>query len=94
LPGKFINKGGEVPARLLRYISSIPAQGLEHVVDRAFPVKVLPQVDAGRAQTKGTTGIGIEENGPIVKRLPEHDEGVGYGSLTVYHGSTVPFFDS
>jgi hypothetical protein len=69
--GKLLNEHGEVIARLLRYIVSVPPQGLEHVTDRVLSVKMLPHVDAGRAQTKNITRIGVEENGPVVKFLPE-----------------------
>jgi hypothetical protein len=94
LSGKLLNERGEVPASLLRYSRSIQAQGLEHVIDRVLPVKVLPQVNAGWAQTESLTRIGVEDDGPVVKLLTEHDQRVGYGFFTVFHGSTVPFLDS
>jgi hypothetical protein len=78
-------------ARLQGYTVSIPAQGREHIIDGVLPVEELPQVDAGGVQAKPMTGIGVEENGPVVKLLPEHDKRVGYGFLTVLHGSILPF---
>ena len=93
ISGKLLNERGEVLARLLRYIVNFPAQGLEHVIDRVLPVKMLPHIDAGRVQAKTMAGIRVEENGPVVKLLPEHDEGVGYGLFTVSHGNTVPLSD-
>ncbi|HME41948.1 MAG TPA: hypothetical protein VKF36_02585 [Syntrophorhabdales bacterium] len=42
-----------------------------------LPVKELPHVDAGRAQTISTPRIRVKEHGPVVKLLPEHDERIG-----------------
>jgi hypothetical protein len=56
-----------------------------------LPVQELPHVNAGWAQAKTVTGIGVKENGPIVKLLPEHDEGIGYGLVIVLHGGIIPF---
>jgi hypothetical protein len=53
------------------YVLAIPAQGREHVIYRTFSVKELPHVHAGGAQAKTPTGVGVEEDGPIVKLLPE-----------------------
>jgi hypothetical protein len=76
---------------VLRYVESITAQGLEHVIDRVSPVQELPDVDAGGAQAKAMTGVGVEENGPIVKLLPEQHVWVAYGFFIVFHGSIAPF---
>jgi hypothetical protein len=57
------------------------------------PVEELPQKDPGGVQAEAAAGIRIEEDSPVVKLLPEHDKGVGYGFLTVYHGTTVPGSD-
>ena len=54
-------------------------------------VKELPEVDPGRVQAKTMTGIGVERDGPVVKLLPEYDEGIGYGSFIVCQGSILPF---
>jgi hypothetical protein len=59
-------------------------------VEAVLPVKELPQVNAGRIQAETVTGIGVEENGPVVKLLPEHDVRVGYGFFAVFHGR-IPF---
>jgi hypothetical protein len=88
--GKLFNERGEVLARLLRYIVSIPAQGREYVIDRVLPVKKLPHIDAGGVQAKTMTAIGVEENGPVVELFPEHDERIGDRFFIVLHGSTVP----
>jgi hypothetical protein len=53
-----------------------------------LPVKELPEIDPGRVQTKTSTRVRVEENGPVVKLLPEHDERIGYRFFTVFHGST------
>jgi hypothetical protein len=55
-------------------------------------VKNLPQVNAGGIQAKTTSGIGVEENGPVVKLLPERDSRVGPGLFIGCHGSAAfPF---
>ncbi len=53
-----------------------------------LPVKKLPQVNAGRTQTKATARIGVKENSPVVKLLSERDERIAYGLVTVFHGMT------
>ncbi len=47
-----------------------------------LPVQELPHIDAGGVQAKTVTGIGVEENGPVVKLLPEHDVRVRYGFVS------------
>ena len=66
---------------------------LEECVDRVLPVEELPHINARRIQAKRMTRFRIKEDSPVVKLLPEHDKGVGYGFLTVYHGSAVPNSD-
>ena len=56
-----------------------------------LPVQELPHEDAGGTQTKATAGIGVEENGPVVKLLAEHDVGIDYGLLTVFDRRPLPF---
>jgi hypothetical protein len=80
-----INKCSNIIMDVLRYVESITAQGREHVIDRMLSVKKLPHVDADRAQAKPTTAIRVEENGPIVKLLPELDVRVRYGFFAVFH---------
>jgi uncharacterized protein YigE (DUF2233 family) len=53
-----------------------------------LPVQELPQVDAGGAQAKTMTGVGVIEHGPIVELLPEHDARVGYGFSAIFHAIT------
>jgi hypothetical protein len=36
------------------------------------------------------TGIGVKEHGPVVKLLPEHDEGISLESVTIVHGAIFP----
>jgi hypothetical protein len=86
--GKLVNEREEVVSCLFGYIRNIPAQGLEHLINRMPPVKELPHVDAAGVQTETTTGVRVEENGPIVKLLPEQDVWVGYGFFTVLHESS------
>jgi hypothetical protein len=83
--GKLLNERQDLLACPFGYIWGIPAQGTQHLVDRVPSVKELPHVDAGRAETKTMTGIGVEEDGPVVKLLPEHDVRIGYGFVTVFH---------
>ena len=59
-------------------------------MDRALPVKELPQVDADRAQAKTTTRIGVEQNGPIVKLLPENHIRIAYGLIAFFQSSILP----
>src|SRR5271157_426148 len=86
--GKRLDKRDKVLPRFFGHIQGVLVKGHEHITDRMLPVKELPHVDAGGAQAKTTTGIDIEQNGPVVKLLPEHDQRVGYGLVTVFHGST------
>ena len=77
-------------AGVLRYVVGIGACLSQESIEVVLPVKELPQVDAGRVQAKTMTGIGVEENGPVVKLLPKHDVRVGYGFFTVFQGSILP----
>jgi hypothetical protein len=71
----------------LGYAFGLPVDHLEEGFYSVFSVKELPHIDAGRTQAKTMTGVGVEENGPVVKLLPEHDPGVGYGFVTVFDRS-------
>jgi hypothetical protein len=77
-------------ADALGYVVSMVADLLKECIESVLPVKVLPQIDAGRAQAKSIAAIRVKENGPVVKLLPEYDHRVGYGFFIVLHGSTVP----
>jgi hypothetical protein len=71
---------------VLGYILSIPAQSHEQVINRMLPVKEFPQINADGVQAKTTAGIGVEEDCPVVKLFPEHDERVGNWCFTAFHG--------
>ena len=49
-------------------------------------------MDTYRVQSKSMTRVGVEENGPVVKFLPEHDVRVGYRFVSVVQGSILPSF--
>jgi hypothetical protein len=87
---EFIQKCLKTIPDISRHVLSMVADLLNHVIEGLFPVKKLPHVHAGGAQAETTTGIGVEENGPVVKLLSEHDERVGNGFFTVFHGMTSP----
>jgi hypothetical protein len=77
---------------VLGYILSIPAQSHEQVINRMLPVKEFPQINADGVQAKTTAGIGVEEDCPVVKLFPEHDERVAYRFVSVVQGSILPSF--
>jgi hypothetical protein len=72
----------------LRHVFNPAADILEEIICGALPVKEFPQVDTDGAQAKTVTGVGVEEDGPVVKLLPEHDQWVGYGSFSVLHDTS------
>jgi hypothetical protein len=78
-------------ADALGCVVSMVADLLKECIESVLPVKMLPQVDAGRAQAKSIAAIRVKENGPVVKLLPEHYQGIDCGFFIVLHGSTVPF---
>ena len=87
-PNQFINKHPDMLSRVLRHAFGMVAELLKEVIYGVLPVKELPHEDAGGVQAKTTEtkrAIGVEENGPVVKLLPEHDVRVGYGFFTVFH---------
>jgi hypothetical protein len=86
-----VNECPDIITCFLRYVFSMPAGLLRKSIDRVFPIKELPDVDAGRTQTKPMTTIGVEKNGPIVKLLTEHEVWVGYGFFTMVHDGTLSF---
>jgi hypothetical protein len=88
--GEILNERDKVITRPLRYIGNIPAQGLEHAINRMLPVKELPDVDAGGVQTETMTAIRVEENSPVVKLFPVYDVRIGYGFFTVFHLTSCP----
>jgi hypothetical protein len=56
-----------------------------------LPVKELPHIDTGGAQTVTVTRVGVEENGPVVKLLPEYDVRVNYQFFAVLLDGRLPF---
>jgi hypothetical protein len=84
VPGKplcnqCINKCADLISGFFRHAFGKAADLIKETIYGVLPVQELPQVYARRAQAKAMTGIGVEENGPVVKLLPEHDVRVGYG---------------
>jgi hypothetical protein len=55
------------------------------------PVKVLPQVDAGGAQTKSIAAIRVKENGPVVKLLRSTTTGLAMGFSPFFMAVPYPF---
>jgi hypothetical protein len=49
-------------------------------------VEEFPEVHAGGTQAETMTAIWVEENGPVVKLLPEHDVRVAYRFVLVFQG--------
>jgi hypothetical protein len=41
----------------------------------------LPRIDAGGVEAKTMAGIGVEENGPVVKLLAEYDGSTRSGAI-------------
>jgi hypothetical protein len=83
-----INKHPDMFSRVLGHVFGMVAELLKEVIYGVLPVKELPHEDARGVQAKTSetkTCIGIEENGPVVKLLPKHDERVGYGFFSVFH---------
>jgi len=89
LRSELINKYADLIYCFLRYVLSIDADVLKELIYGVLSVQELPHADAGGAQAKTSTAIGIEENCPVVKLLPEHDARVGYPFLIIFHGSTL-----
>jgi hypothetical protein len=85
LPNQFINKHPDMLSRILGYVFGMVAELLKEFIYGVLPVEEFPYVDTGRAQAKTMTAVGVEENGPVVELLPEHDVRVGYGFFTVFH---------
>jgi hypothetical protein len=77
-------------ARALGYVVSMLTQLLKEPIYGMLTIKELPQINAGGAQAETMTGIGVEENGPVVKLLPENDVRVSYGFFTIFHGGISP----
>jgi hypothetical protein len=57
----------------LRYVISVRTDLLKECIERVLPIKEFPHIDTGRAQAKTVSRIRVEENGPVIKLLPEHD---------------------
>ena len=89
--GQNIDKYFDMIAGVVAHVIGMLTHFLKERVEIVLPVKELPQIDAGGVQTKPTTGIRIEEHGPVVKLLPEHDVWVGYGLFIVFQDAASPF---
>jgi hypothetical protein len=82
-----MNKHLHMHYRVLGYVFGTVAEFLNKFIYAVLPVKELPNVDAGGVQAKTTEtnrGIRVKQNGPVVKLLPEHDEGVSYGFVILF----------
>ena len=87
LRNQCINKYPDMISGFFGYAFSVAEDLLMEIIYAVLPVNELPEVDAGRTQPKTMTPVGVEENGPVVKFLPEHDVRVGYGFVSVLHRS-------
>jgi hypothetical protein len=89
---KCINKRADMLSRFFRHSFVKAAHLIKKLTYGVLPIKELPDAHAGRVQTKASKtkrGIGVEKHGPIVKLLPEHDPGVGYGCLIAFQGMSL-----
>ena len=92
LRNQCINKRVDMLSRFVRHPFVKAADLIKEFIYGVLPIKLFPQVSAGGVQAKTTetkTGIGVEENGPIVKLLPEHDYRVGYRFFIVLHANIL-----
>jgi hypothetical protein len=85
LRSELANKCADMLQCFFRYIISTGKDLLEEIICRMLPVKELPQVDTRGTMAKTTTGIGVEENRPVVKLLTEHDVRIGYRFVMLGH---------
>ena len=90
-PNQCVDKCPDVISGFLGYAVIVTAGIRNETVFHGLPIKELPQIDARRVQAIATTGIGVKENGPVIKFLPEDDERIPYGSVSVVHGSASRF---
>ena len=77
-------------ARALGYVVSTLTDILKEIIHGMLSVKELTDEDAGGVQAEAMTRIGVEENGPVVKLLPDHYKRVDSGFFTIFHGSISP----
>jgi len=64
-------------------------KSIEESIERVLSIEELPNIDPCGVQAIRTARLGIKENGPVVKLLPEHHRRVGYGLYFVLHCSTA-----
>ncbi len=83
-----INKCADMLSCFFRYVMSTGTDLLDEIICRMLPVEELPYEDARKTQAKAMTRIRVEENGPVVKLLPEHGGRIGYGFFIVFHAGT------
>jgi hypothetical protein len=88
LPNQLLNKCLDMILRFIGHVLSIEADLLKEGIYGVFPVEKLPYEDACRTQAKAVAGIRVEEDGPVVKLLPEYYVRVGYEFFIVFHGRT------
>jgi hypothetical protein len=83
-----MNKHADMLSRVLGHVISVLADLYKEIIYAVPSVKELPHVDAGGVQAKTTetkSGIGVEQNSPVVKLLPEHQVWGRYGFFSVFH---------
>jgi hypothetical protein len=79
---------------VLGYAVGMAAELFEKVICGVLSVKELPDENASGVQAKTTQTkgrIGIEENCPVVKLLPEDYISIPYRSFIIVHGSASRF---
>lgn len=81
-PNQRIKKYPDMIAHFVRYAFSEMTNLFKERIYSVLPVKELPDIDAGGVQAKPTTGIGVKEDGPVVKLLPENNVRIGNGFVT------------
>jgi hypothetical protein len=82
-----VNKSSDIIARVGGYVVTMGTELLKDSIYGVFPVHEFPQADTGGVEPKTVTGIRIEEHSPVVKLLPEQDEGIGYRLFIIVHQS-------
>jgi hypothetical protein len=85
-----IDKFSDVIACILGHVVRKPTDLLKDVIKSVLPVKELPYINAGRAQTKAIARTRVKQNCPVVKLISENYERVGYGFLILFQGSVFP----
>ena len=71
--------------------SSVVTDLIQDCIESTLAVQELPDKNTEGIEAHYDVLVRIEEQGPVVKLLPEPDRGVGYGFLIVWQGTTAPF---